>query len=267
VEITGFDGNQYMQNVAAVDPDIGPRYANFKTELAGLVAAVSVPTPDLGQSQTVDTHRIALARGHFTSPTGFPTNTNLTRAIAHYMGTNLAPGASRNFLISRFEALTDSFTGIVEHHSLAAEPLDRARSNRLSRMSIDILTDLYQYDKMGLVKTFASSIDINRPGSAFFQGLVYTHGYFHATEEVTIVGAVAALISTSGPAVPSEQVDPAPLDTAPPTPLSGYDTLNPGDIYLLDGSRIIFVEEFFKPRSVYPGPGGEGCDLVLWMGR
>ena len=205
-----------------------------------------------GDQSELDEHRQALARGKYSTVLSYGTDQNLSRDLAHLIGL-LPASTARDHLQRKFEGITDLFAGIYEYRAEAEPTFDRLAADRLGELSIDIILDLKMKSLRGEFDALVSSLNPDRPGEAFFQGLVYTHGYFHASEEVTVIGAVAALKSTSGPVVPIETVGP--------------DTLEPGDVYLLDGSRLVFVENFFKAAPVHAGPGGEGTDLVLWMSR
>jgi hypothetical protein len=252
VEIKGFDGTAYLDAIAAADPQFQTRLNNFRFHLAQLSTLLNDPNATWGQNGDLDNERIALARGKASGVLAYGPNSNLARDLA-YLIKQESPTRARDALSKKFSYITEILTGVLRNSPEATQSLDLAESDRMGNYSFDNIIDFEKRHLAQDLHGLISALNFDQPGEAFFQGLVYTHGYIHASEEVTIVGAMAAMQSPSGPAVPSEVV--------------GGDTLNPGDVYLLDGSRLLFVEDFFKSKQAFAGPGGEGSRMVLWMGR
>lgn len=252
VEIRGFDGTAFLNAIGSADPNFQVRLDNYRFHMGQFLTKIADPNQTWGQDSELDEHREAIARGKYSTPMAYGNNSNLARDLS-YLLSQQPPSSAQQPLVEKFDNITNLFSGINDSSEDAIETLDRAEGGQLANYSIDVLLDLEVRSQAPAMEGLVGSINFDRPGEAFFQGLVYTHGYFHASEEVTIIGAVAALTSTTGPPVPTETV--------------GTDTLNPGDVYLLDGSRLLFVEDFFNPPVIHPGPGGEGSALVLWMGR
>lgn len=93
-----------------------------------------------------------------------------------------------------------------------------------------------------------NQLDYDRLGTAFFKGLIYSNGSIYAANEVNIVGA--AMTSA--------------LD-APPSTVDGI-TLNPGDIYLNNNTRITYVKDMFDNGT--PNLAGAGViSMVSWISR
>lgn len=91
----------------------------------------------------------------------------------------------------------------------------------------------------GLTKAsnWLSNFELDKMGTSYFQGAIYCRGALYADQEVTIVGSVAVV------ADPDDENPPHDLN-----PVSGVN-LQPGDLYLGNGTNITFVSD------IAPGSG------------
>lgn len=252
VQVSGFDGSQYMGSVGASSPifrlltvDLNRHLFNLRNELADS----ALPW---GPGSVVDVTRERIGWSVGSSHSGPRPGQDILHNLASLAAREPASSA-RDSTVQKLRELEELFVGVSVGTPEENFAVDQARAGRFSSYSVDTLIDKnlteYRQDLLALL----SGLSLNRPGEAFFQGLVYTHGFVHASQEVTIVGAVAATKSGAGPIAPSELID--------------GDTLNPGDVYLLDGSRLLYVEDFFLGRQPTAAPAQIGARLVLWMGR
>lgn len=160
--------------------------------------------------------------------------------------------ADRDFLIRRFFDLYRLNFGLKDgtREELAAKA--SAQKDRLIYGGVDAINDHYLIDKISLIRAMVAGVEFDHPGRAFFQGQVYTHGYVYASDEVAIIGALVTSIDPGSPPPASKTV--------------GARTIDPGDVVILDGCSFLFVEDFFKPRSV-SGPEDPGAKVMLWYVR
>ena len=92
------------------------------------------------------------------------------------------------------------------------------------------------------------SASYDRPGAAYFKGLVYTNGAFVADSEINIVGALVAHDDGS-----QESFRP-----------DGYtDTFEPGDVILNSNTHLTFVEEMFDPEQDSQAIGN--LNILTWL--
>lgn len=252
VQIAGFNGTDYLQN--QLFPSSAAANLSFQNLRADLFSfnndLANFPFWGPGGVLDVTRSRIAGETGTPVGP-GNPSTFMLNRLI--YFLQNEAPSTARDSLLKKFISTRDMLQGALDGSASAQKALDQAKAGRFGRHSIDAILDTRATEYYDQISGLLATIDLNRPGEAYFQGLVYTHGFLHASAEVTIVGAIAVTQSSTGPPIPNETIGPH--------------NLSAGDVYLLDGSKLLFVEEFFKNREVHAGPGGEGTKVLLWMGR
>ncbi len=242
VFLTGFDGTQYLNALAASNPAIQTTLDGIKTSMADLSAKMSSPTPgDFGSGNLLEQMRGELGAG------ATPRAGHQANQLATMVGLLNAepPSPSRDFLLQRFNYLNDVVFYNFGSGELAALDSDQVVAGVYDEIfDGDIITATPYLPKL---VAFVDNIDYNRIGSSQFQGLVYTHGFVYSDNEVTVRGALVARSNGSQ----SSQV-------------VGSQTLNPGDVYLGDGSRLTYVKDFFS-SSATSGTGG--WTTSLWMGR
>ena len=271
VELSGFDGTQFLNLMAASNPAIGANWPIFQTRFPQFLAGLADPAAHWGPYGDMDDLRKTISWGRTRGGPGPGEATAIQIAVAlgaigsggspHLPGMALPPTTTQGRMAERFVHLSELFYGEGDGGINESAALNLATSGIFGYASVDALLDHNLRGRRLELLASLGAFDINRPGEAFFQGLVYTHGYLHARAEVTVVGAVVTQIDPAA-SIPSETISRDPSD-----PTATVDTVNPGDVYLLDGSRILFVEDFFQPYSAGPAQQEKGAKIVLWMGR
>jgi hypothetical protein len=272
VTLQGFDGSKAMQDYASARPAIAQSWATVKAALSDYPGEIAMArdVTDLGDESPIFDAPI-------NTPPPYPSRVDLgsgqggkmdhekgaagnlsTSSSRHFSGapgqalllTSLAPSSSRDFLARRFFELYGYNFGTADGpEELVAKA--EAQAGRLGFGGVDAINDHYLIDRIPLITAMVEGTDFDHPGQAAFQGLVYTHGYFVASNEVAIIGGVVAVVD---PGAPSSS-----------TVVNGR-TVNPGDVLLQDGCRLLYVEDFFQSRQANL-PGDRGAELVWWNAR
>jgi hypothetical protein len=249
VVLSGFDGTAYMNEIATRNADFARAWTDMRTALVDLQGQLGNPSPDLGNGNLADQIKAELGG---TSP-GTPAlrpgkRLNNPGILATHLQSEPDSGPKRA-MIRKLNEISDVFyalpTGSAEELAASAA----LRQNRIIKGAFDGMIDTLDLDALPLGSAYANSIDAARLGSASFQGLVYTNGAFVAYNEVSVRGAVV--------------VD---NDGSQPDLTVGTETFPAGSLHLKNGTKLTYVEDFFKPNT--PGTGGNGrLRVLLWMGR
>lgn len=274
VELTGFDGDALLQSYAASgvrSTEIATSWATIQSSAANLRANLaSLVTPEqLGPDNGLD----ALAPGRNEIGSGWTGVLSPTFGAAGDL-TYIDPGIpyggfhrnppeghqtlfaraaspGRDFLIRRFFHLYQLNYGGSDATSVEVDAYTQARAGRLTWGGVDAINDRFFVAGIDLIRAFYETLDFNHGGSSYFQGQIYTNGYFHSLNDVTVVGAVVT------------DVDPAAragVDMTDGVP-------DPGDVVLENGSQILFVEDFFQARPGRSVGGSPGARIRVWCSR
>ena len=252
VSLLGFDGDQFLDAVAASD-------ANFSTWLSDSRWAIQqLETDMLGGSWTgVDnnfTDQINSVLGPWTnsdrnSRVPGRTGASLLRMRDHLA--SMPSGPSRDFMLQKLQDTADIFSpnGNVLGR---ADSVARDNFNNFGQTAgiIDAANDLNDPALKLAAFNTVRQINYDRLGSSYFQGLIYTNGGFYADNQVTVLGAV--VVNDDG-------------SQSPFTAASG-DTVNPGDLILKGGSNITYVKDFFFGPNAGGTPGPRRVLLHLGNG-
>ena len=245
MKLSGFDGTAYMNTLAAGSPAFAASWTQSQNAIRDLFLEFKSPTPRLGQGNYADNVRVELANGS-NSPRSGNNMDNLGILLTIL---NAQPASSaRTAMITKLTSLRDSFFAHSNGSAAELNALANLNANRVVTGCLDALIDNNSASSLTFANAYLDGINYNKLGTSYFQGLVYTNGAVHASNEVDIRGAV--VVDNDG--------------TQPPL-VVGADTLQPGDLYLLNNSRLTYVEDFFKPST--PTPGNSNIKVVLWMGR
>ncbi len=122
------------------------------------------------------------------------------------------------------------------------------QQGRLVEGAFDAAIDQGKTEFLPYMKSYVENIDYEHLGTAYFQGLVFTHGSFYADSEVTILGALVAKNNGS----------------QPPSEVNG-ESLEPGDVVLATDTRLRYIEDFFKAKD--GETSARGAKIALWVGR
>ena len=123
---------------------------------------------------------------------------------------------------------------------------DSLQSNDLSALS-----ELSETEEQAAFNIIQSILELNidRLGSAYFKGVVYTNGAFIATDDVVVRGSVFV---DGNPA----------LDRL----VLGEKSFGPGDVGLFGHTTLTFVEEFFED-GIHNLAGNGTLDIKRWTTR
>jgi hypothetical protein len=146
--------------------------------------------------------------------------------------------------------LNQLFFSYVDGSSAEANALNNLSQGRLVPGAFDAAIDNGQTQYLPFMRSYVENIDYENLGSAYFQGLVFTHGSFYADSEVTILGAL--VVKDDG--------------SQSPTTVEGIN-LEPGDVHLASKTNLRYIEEFFKPDDPNSASGSSGARIALWIGR
>jgi hypothetical protein len=266
VELSGFNGTEYLESVP--DSTFQGRFSNLRTTLQDMQQLMnSSPTSSLisggGQYVTIDGMRRAIGQ----TAAGGTYNgyeVNLTGKLVDHLNT-MPQGPSRDFLIKKLGGVGDMFEACMDNPLVIGLPNDAVARQILIDEWIanpdsrdfgfigifDAVIDNGNTAVMGELINLTNELDYDKLGSSYFQGLIYTRGHLHATNEVTIVGA---LIANGDPSNPTEIIN--------------GNTVNPGDLILDNGVKVTFIEDFFDGQGGSISIGGAGSLRVLtWLGR
>ncbi len=100
----------------------------------------------------------------------------------------------------------------------------------------------------GQVVALHNQVGFGKTASSSFQGLIYTNGYFYADQEVNVVGAVMADDDGTQQSVTRDN-----------------QTVNPGDIFLNNGTSLTFNKAYFDEAQSQTNIGP--LTLTSWVPR
>jgi cytoskeletal protein CcmA (bactofilin family) len=194
----------------------------------------------------------------------------LKQMLAELDGTN---GDTADFLKERIEVLRNLFTSAddledaAEQTSGATDFEDDVLAAFLNGTStagfLDTAVSSGNNELWHQAVNLTKQVNFDKLGTSYFQGAIYTNGYFYADNEVNVLGAIIA----DGNGESSDPFVTKVLDTSAGQMVDGPPvTLNSGDIYLGRRTRVTYVEELFKDDSTdITGP--QLLKKRLWMGR
>lgn len=248
VALLGFDGSAYMSSIGdATLNDIWQNQVTPNLSTAqGIMQGAADPATLIGNVPLDDARR---RLGYHNDGTS---NWDAFGRLSSRLQAVGPAGATKDFLVKKFNNMsmffgTDGdapvFTGTQPLQNLADWDAGFSPAG-----IFDSVMDEGRGDLMGQMVTIVSSIDPNRPGNSYFQGMVYTNGYLYAADEITVIGGVMA---KGDPTVPGATIDGV--------------TLKPGDIYLSNGVKVTFVKDFMDNG---PQTGaGNTLSVETWLGR
>lgn len=284
VELRGFDGTKYLDNVvqSAGNDENGIPYATHWTNAKNLIK---------GQQQDLESFKATGDTSYFGSPgSAFDRKNDVLGHIGdpdgwagpgtggdyagpllrmHEMLAGQPPGPTRDFLVRKFTALrdpSDKYKGVFSVHTgpatMQVDLISLLNDGDTQGMT-DALNDIWgsafwstypggdpRPRLLSLVTTAHQQIDYDKLGSAHFNGIIYTNGYVYADNEVAITGALMAVADGTQP-------------PANPDPSNPSLTVNPGDIYLNNGTRLSYVDELVKQSGSTVGTMG----IKVWLSR
>ncbi len=260
VRLTGLDGTAYMDAVTANDPqaalwwqDARETLKDMQTEIQGSMSGNN-GTNNLMQvgPQYADSMRQVLGTDANANHAAWQGRTrDATGKLQAYLQTQPA-SSSRDFMLERLDYMQKVFAddrnaynpaGFTGRDVLKDWDLGGTSSYGLLDASTDTAYGSSQHVEQ--ILNLIMRIDYEKIGSSYFQGTVYTNGWFYASNEATIVGSL-----TSG----GDR-------TGPPTTI-GSEELRCGDIVLDNNCRLTLTQDYAPAGQ---GQGSSGLSLKSWI--
>jgi hypothetical protein len=218
IVLKGYNGTAALSALA-----VEPNLALARQTLRELQIALADPTTLLGPGSSVDLMGATLGQ-----PTGATYSGRPNELLGQLLSVVSAQpaGRSRDFLVKRL-GLRDIFSR--SQHK--ATSIDAFLSQGQQTAIVDAVNDsIYKRSQaLPALRSVLAQVDPDRPGAACFQGLLYSNQAIALLDEVDVVGAVVA--RDNGMGVVSWLPDGQPLD--------------PGEVYLGPGARVLFVRDSF----------------------
>jgi predicted nucleic acid-binding Zn ribbon protein len=252
VTLGGFDGNAYLGAVAASDSSFAESWhaaSETLKELKTLLGAADRDEP--GEWKGVTQQQFQLVLGPWGSAQTSGTFRNYERDAIGNMATKLAglPAdpdpereSTRTFLTKRMQAIGHIFKGGGMHYNndhggRVDDFLQNGDPGALFDVAVGQANtgnaDERRKAELAFVgfRTLMQHIEWDKLGRSYFQGLVYSDGDFHASNDVTLLGAMAVA----------------------------------GDIHLDSGVHVSYVKSMFEPGGVMTWTGR--VRVVSWLSR
>lgn len=248
ITLSGFDGTAWMENLANNNAAFRTALSNTKNAMSELQTELNRPNPTLGRGSLPDLIRAELGttNGYSVAIRAGKQHDNIG-AMLNIV--NAQPSSTaRDNMVNKLATLRDVFGAFADGSQAEVQACAALQQNRITSAAIDSMIDLSDTVALPLGRAYCNSINYDKLGTSYFQGLLYTNGAFVATNEVDVLGAV--VVDDDG-----SQAD---------LVVNG-NTYRPGSLNLLNGTGMTYVEDFFKTMT--PGGGPLGMKVILWMGR
>ena len=262
VTLKGFDGDQYLDNVAETDPLFNEWLTETRDALILVENLIENDeregdglwgNPDEESNSVNDAHPVNRAASVIgrTILSASPIPEDFSHAGTAYemrdhILSNSAPGHSRDFMEQKLTFLAEFFSvpARLENRKNDGEVIKDFRFEGYTAGLLDVANDQRKEEYQLPVFNVTGLINQHKIGSSFFQGLIYTNGGFYADNQVTILGAV----------VVNDDGSQSNFTTA------DGETINPGEFHLKGGSSITYVKDFFDGAG---SGGGAGPTRIL----
>lgn len=288
VELTGFNGGGYMEQITGpLGTPSRQIWENTKQDMRAILEEIEQPGYTFSETSDADKRMVALGHGfNVAHPDG--SNPLLQDDKLRKLRDILLaqpPSETRNFMLSKIEFLRDhdntegDYSGGIfglarkDHHptdwretlELALQDIQNGHTHDgLFDTVNDILSlndpvhDLTDFGGRDAVKALLinglRALDMNRPGTAYFQGRLITNGWLYAGHEIAVVGSITVLGDPEVKELPSWSASPA---SAPDL------VLEPGDVQLDGGTKITHTEDVVKAARETQGNLG----VLHWLGH
>jgi hypothetical protein len=261
VRLSGFNGTEYMDSLAANDPGIAADWSQLSDSIHDYQTYLDTPGSTIPAASNAKLNALAQEISGGTSPIIEPPTVagrknNVTQLLMDSLASQ-PDSTAKMRMTQKFQDLNMLFFSYMDGTSEESAALQALKGARIIRGGFDAAVDKFatlsaaeQDSVKSLMRGYIDTIDYNHLGAAFFQGVIFTHGSVYTDAEVTVQGAIAAFDDGS----------------QEPTNINGED-VNPGDLILQPLTRVSYIEEFFKPKDATGGAGAAGVQLLLWMGR
>lgn len=262
IKLSGFNGTEYMEAIGANNASVLNDWNQLSDSLQDYQQTLDTSGPEISDSAQTRLNALAqeisggTAGGVGVPPTVAGRRSNVTQHLLDALA-NQPDSTAKARMTQKFEDLNSLFFSYLNDSPIEARALQELAAGRITRGGFDAAVDHFhtlggsqRLAVKNLMRSYVNSIDYDRLGSAYFQGVLFTHGSVYTDSEVTVQGAVAAFDNGS----------------QKPTDING-EKVNPGDMVLQPLTRISYIEEFFKPKDASGGAGAAGAQILLWMGR
>ena len=261
VQLSGFDGTEYMESLGLGNPQIKADWNQLSDSIADYVTnldtpGTAIPPPNMAKLNALS-QEIGGTNASIYEPVTVPGRRhNVTQALINALA-NQPDSTAKRRMTEKLTDLNALFFSYQDGSLVEQLALQALAGGRIARGGFDATLDNFGWLSAAqkkaakkLMAGYVSTIDYGHLGSAYFQGIIFTHGSIYTDAEVTVQGSLVAYNNGS----------------QSPTDING-EQVNPGDLVLQPLTRISYIEEFFKPKDASGGVGAAGVQLLLWMGR
>ncbi|MFA7480542.1 MAG: hypothetical protein WC314_08570 [Vulcanimicrobiota bacterium] len=286
VELTGFNGGDYMEQITGpLGTPSRQIWENTKQDMHAILEEIEQPGYTFLADSAADKRMQTLGH-HFTDHPDGPDPLQDNKLLKLRDILLLQPSSeTRNFMLSKIEFLRDhdntegassgGIFGLAEkyHHppgwrATLEAALREIKDGHTHDGLFDTVNDILAYGNATLPLTeFGGrdavkallinglrALDMNRPGTAYFQGRLITNGWLYAGHEIAVVGSITVLGDPEVKELPSWSASPA---SAPDL------VLEPGDVQLDGGTKITHTEDVVKAARETQGNLG----VLHWLGH
>lgn len=261
VELTGFDGTAYLEGRAGdVGGDMPEVLANAQKDIQAIIDEIKSGAV-LDEHSPLDHRMRSLGQndssGHPDNPGDAKEQDKLRRLLAMVKSQPDSP--TKAFMVEKLEFLRsdagDYYGGVFgffrkPHHAAGDEGLREAVKEVIAGTTMDGMVDaindlvsrarteghpewLDDFGGEDALRAFMvnslEQISFDRLGTSYFQGEIYTNGFFYSANEVDVIGRINV-------------VDDGSQESGSPQSNPGL-TLDPGDVYFDTNTRVIYIDE------------------------
>jgi hypothetical protein len=190
VTLDGFDGNAYFNSIASTDSAFASLWSEARTTVQDLQTDLQgSPLSTWDHTRMVNYLHVL---GPFSvTPTHNGFQTDVTGKMAATLNAQ-APSPTRDFLVKRLNSIAHLFKGGGSHYGGDANAISKFYATGDVGALFDATIDLQEAGTWGAVKNVINTINYDRLGSSYFQGVIYSNGNITANNDLTIVGALYA---------------------------------------------------------------------------
>ncbi len=229
VRLDGFDGNAYLQSLAATDPTFATQWTQAQNTIRDLQNdMVGSPLNLWDHTRMVNYLHVI---GPFPGIT--PTHNGYGADLMSQMVSKLAvqaPSPTNLFMMKRLTSIQHAFKGGGASYGSDRNALNNFYATGDVGALFDATVDEQETATWPIVKNVINSINYDHLGSAYFQGVIYSNGKIVANNELTVLGGVFAK----------------------------------GDIQLNNGVTLTYIQKLFESGGVMSNSGL--IQVMSWLG-
>ncbi|MBI3928036.1 MAG: hypothetical protein HY319_21010 [Armatimonadetes bacterium] len=253
VYLQGFDGTEYLEDLASTDPQVSVYLKDIKETMQDLQALFDTRPPaelidGTSGELAVELRRRVLGDDTQSSPVWQDRTRNASAKLAAVLQTQPA-GPTRDFLLKRLDHFERIFGDDEEQLRPPRITVQDWQDGTYRYYGyLDAVLFMRDVTLVPEMTNVIRQLDYDKLGTSHFQGIIYTNGFIHASQEVNVLGAVWVQDNYTQSA---RVVD-------------GRE-LFPGDIYLDDGVRLTLNEDYIQTGGgVY---GASPLAVRSWIER